>query len=93
MNLIIFTIDVDIYTFWVDGIFKYENKSFVEIVEQLSRWYDVDFVFDNEDIKNVRFAGAINKHKPLYFALFMIEQLSDLKFELISKKKIKICKK
>lgn len=86
-------VDTDLYTLWMDGIFKYENKAFSEITEQLERWYDVEFVFDREEIKDVRFAGAINKDKPLYFALFMIEQLSDVKFEVVSKKKIKIYKK
>jgi ferric-dicitrate binding protein FerR (iron transport regulator) len=86
-------VDVDLYTLWVDGIFKYENKPFGDIAEQLSRWYDVDFIFENEEIKNVRFAGAVNKHKPIYFALFMIEQLSDLKFELINNRRIRVYKR
>lgn len=33
----------------------------VEITEQLQRWYDIDFIFSSERVKQFVFAGMIKK--------------------------------
>ena len=38
---------------WVDGTFEFENMSLGEITDQLGRWYDVDFVFADQQLKAI----------------------------------------
>ena len=47
-------VDVSIYTSWVSGTFEYERMSLFDITRQLSRWYDVEFVYEAEEIIRLR---------------------------------------
>ncbi|MDD7888135.1 FecR family protein [Flavivirga sp. 57AJ16] len=46
---------------WKDGIFSFKNKSLKEIMTTLSRWYDMDVVFENKELKKVSFNGTLYK--------------------------------
>lgn len=42
---------------WIDGNFKFDNNSLLEITETMEKLYDVRFVFEDEDLKDERFTG------------------------------------
>ncbi len=46
---------IEKYISWKDGKLVFENESIVEITERLSRWYNVDFEFEDEEIKDYTF--------------------------------------
>ncbi|MEG2790302.1 MAG: DUF4974 domain-containing protein [Odoribacter sp.] len=73
------------YISWRDGKFTFSNTDLGEICEQLSRWYDVDIFFTSEEIKTVRFTGAILKFRPLEEMIRMIEQTSSVRFRVKNK--------
>lgn len=75
-------VDVSVYTAWISGVFEFEDMSLEYIVDQLERWYEVEFVFADESLKDVRFTGAAGKDKRLTYVLEMIEELSKVKFVL-----------
>jgi len=54
---------VDVYSevSWKDGIFSFEDKSLHDIMKVLCRWYDMEVVFENEDIKKEEFFGLLRK--------------------------------
>ena len=58
-------IDVFNEVSWKDGIFSFEEKSLVDIMKVLSRWYDVEVTFENESIKNEEFIGLLRKDQSL----------------------------
>tara|TARA_R110000868_G_scaffold83447_1_gene235503 strand:- start:294 stop:1463 length:1170 start_codon:yes stop_codon:yes gene_type:complete len=74
---IIVTKVIDIYneTSWKEGIFSFDNKSLQEIMKVLSRWYDVEFKFLNEDIKNEEFIGVLSKNQDIEEILLQIKNL------------------
>lgn len=86
-------VDVNLYTSWVEGIFEYEGMRLEYIAEQLKRWYDIDFVFEDDELKDKKFTGVISRHKPLNFILNLMEQLSDVKYTIKNKKTVIIHKK
>ncbi|MCK0131695.1 FecR family protein [Flavobacteriaceae bacterium F08102] len=57
-------VNVDVYNeiAWKDGVFTFENKSLVEIMTALSRWYDMEFIFKDPTLKSQKFIGNINKN-------------------------------
>ena len=48
-------------TSWKDGIFSFRRKPLKEIMKVLSRWYDVDFNFENPDLEKLGFNGVLGK--------------------------------
>tara|TARA_R110002050_G_scaffold48356_2_gene112435 strand:- start:3741 stop:4910 length:1170 start_codon:yes stop_codon:yes gene_type:complete len=74
---VIVTKMIDIYneTSWKEGIFSFDNKSLQEIMKVLSRWYDVEFKFLNEDIKNEEFIGVLSKNQDIEEILLQIKNL------------------
>ncbi len=55
-------VNVSAFTAWIDGKFYFEEgATLVEITEQLQRWYDIDFIFSSERVKQFVFAGMIKK--------------------------------
>ena len=67
---------------WVDGTFEFENMSLGEITDQLGRWYDVDFVFADQQLKAITFTGAATRYRELDFVLRMLEELARVRFQL-----------
>lgn len=58
------SVDAGLYTSWVDGKFYFKAYTFEEIVKKLERWYDFTMVYQDEEVKQMRFTGSINKHSP-----------------------------
>jgi ferric-dicitrate binding protein FerR (iron transport regulator) len=74
-------VDVDRYISWKDGVFKFVNLPMEKLAVELSRWYDVEFAFADEQLKNEKFSGAITKYRSLDYILDLIEKTNDLNFE------------
>lgn len=59
----------DIDTFreiaWKDGVFSFKHKSLKEIMVTLSRWYDMEVVFQNKELENVSFNGTLYKNQSI----------------------------
>lgn len=76
------TVDTDIFTSWVDGKIYFKGYAFKEIVKKLERWYDFDMVYRDAEIKQMRFTGVINKHRPLKEILQYLEKTTNVGFSV-----------
>jgi transmembrane sensor len=67
--------NVDVYSFisWKDGLFSFKSMPLKEIMKVLSRWYDVDVVFANTNLENVKFNGVLSKNQDLKEILTTIQ--------------------
>jgi len=52
-------------TEWKDGRFVFRNESLGELAPKLSRWFDVDIVFIDEQAKERRFTGVLERENIL----------------------------
>jgi len=50
---------------WKNGYFIFHDLSIVEVMKQVSRWYDVDIEYQDEGVKNNEFGGAISRYKSI----------------------------
>jgi len=50
---------------WKNGFFIFHDLNIVEVMKQVSRWYDVDIEYQNEDVKNNEFGGTISRYKSI----------------------------
>ena len=54
-------VNVDYHIAWINGYFNFKDRSLKDIMKVLSRWYDVDIVFESKDLEDVTFSGLLSK--------------------------------
>lgn len=81
-NINVKVVNTSLYTSWVNGVLEFEDQDLEYIMIQLSRWYQVDFDFANEDLRHIRFTGAIKRDNTFHYTLNLIERLTDVKFKV-----------
>jgi ferric-dicitrate binding protein FerR (iron transport regulator) len=59
------TVDVYNEIAWKEGVFSFERKPLRDIMKVLSRWYDVDVVFKNKPLEEVKFYGILEKKQSI----------------------------
>ncbi|WP_308991289.1 FecR domain-containing protein [Mariniflexile litorale] len=81
---------VDVYNVvsWKDGVFSFENKSLKEIMKVLSRWYDMEVVFENKAIENIEFNGILDKNQDIKEILSIIKNFKAINKYVIEKKTV-----
>ncbi|TKG97392.1 FecR family protein [Puteibacter caeruleilacunae] len=58
-------VDVSQYISWKDGRFVFTYETLEQITRILERWYDVEFEFQDEALKSVRFSGEFLRYDNL----------------------------
>lgn len=72
--------DIESVMAWKNGYFMFNDADLPEVMRQLSRWYDVDVVFENRT-REYEFVGEISRKYSLQKVLKILE-LSGVHFKL-----------
>ncbi len=73
--------DVNKAIAWKNGLFDFDNDNIVDILRQLSRWYDVQIQY----VGNMRlqyYSGSIRRQVNISQVLFMLEQAGGVEFKI-----------
>jgi transmembrane sensor len=65
---------------WKNGLFVFQSECLESITRKLSRWYNVDFVFNDNTLKNIRFTGRLKRYDDMTVLLNMISSTSRITF-------------
>lgn len=84
-------VDVRLYTGWKEGRFIFEGQTLEEIMRTLSRWYDLQIVFDTEAAKHINFTGNLKRYDDFDQILSMLELACSAKF-IVKDKTVHISK-
>ena len=84
-------VDVRLYTGWKEGRFIFEGQTLEEIMRTLSRWYDLQIVFDTEVAKYINFTGNLKRYDDFDQILSMLELACSAKF-IVKDKTVHISK-
>ncbi|QTD36580.1 DUF4974 domain-containing protein [Polaribacter batillariae] len=59
--------NVDVYNeiSWRQGVFSFENKPLANIMQTLSRWYNMQVTFDDKSLESLRFSGKLKKSQSI----------------------------
>ena len=76
------TVDTKYFTCWKDGMFLFEEMRMEDILEQLSRWYDIHIFYTNEEVKDLHFSGDLSRFKDIITFIEMFEKSADVKLTL-----------
>lgn len=74
-------VDPSLYASWTTGMFKFDKMPLTDICKCLTRWYDVDFVFEG-DCGNEKFTGGTWKYVSLQDFLSKIERVTNVAFQV-----------
>ena len=69
---------------WKNGRFHFERADIKNVMSQLSRWYDVEIVYQKKI--NTRFYLEMSRNTKLSEILKVLELTGNIKFEIIGKK-------
>lgn len=80
-SLLVKPADLEEVMAWKNGMFIFNNESITEIMKKISRWYDVEVVFDG-DMENISFTGNYSRSKSLSSLLQNIELMEKVHFKM-----------
>ena len=79
-------VDVSYAIAWKEGRLRFRDRPLKEIMDFISRWYDVDVVYENEEVKNCLFGCNFNRHVTVFPLLELFESTGTVHFEVVGKK-------
>lgn len=81
-TLSVIKVDVLEVISWKEGVFSFINKPLKDIMKVLSRWYDVDIIFENKELESVEFIGTLNKNQSIDEVLSIMKSFSLNNYEI-----------
>lgn len=85
-SLNIADVDASVEVAWKDGEFAFRMKTLEELMKEVSRWYDVQVVYEQPALKKKLLGGSISKFEMISKVLSMIETTTNVKFKIEGKK-------
>ena len=80
------TIDVTYETAWKRGFFMFDKETLEDMMKTLSRWYDIEVVFEDQEKRDIIFSGLLNRSNEINELLINLEKTDEVKFEINDKK-------
>lgn len=74
------TVDISEVVAWKNGMFQFSNTDLKTVMRQLSRWYDMDVVYEG-DIPPFRFKGKIQRDLNLEDVIAILEADVDIRIK------------
>jgi ferric-dicitrate binding protein FerR (iron transport regulator) len=74
-------VDIEKTSSWKKGKYYYSNESLSNIIRQLQRWYDIEFLFDEDALSRYTFTGVINRERSIQYNLQLIELTNKIHVE------------
>ncbi len=78
-------VDVMMYVGWKDGKYIFENTTLEEIMQVLSKWYNVAVFYRNEKVKNLHFTGDLERYDDINDFLEFMEIGGNVHFSIQGK--------
>lgn len=75
-------VDIEPYIAWNSGRFVFDNCSLETLMEVISRWYDKKIMFEDEDIKTIRFTGDLDRYGSIIPILKAIQRVTYLEMDV-----------
>lgn len=70
---------------WKNGIFTFRNHELAAVMRDISRWYDVNIIYDKGIDEKIHVTGAMRRQDNLTQALKILELTADLHFTVQGK--------
>ena len=75
-------VDTRLYTAWHTGHYIFQEQTIETILQKLSRWYDIEVKYADEDVKTMLFSGNIRKYDTIDHFLKALELTYSIDFQI-----------
>lgn len=79
-------IDTSMAVAWKNQEFVFRNESLESIMRKVGRWYDVEIIYENNEVGKELFGGAISRYDKISKVLCALEGTGDVKFKIQDRK-------
>lgn len=67
---------------WKNGYFMFDNESLENIMVKISRWYNIEIIYDDPSVKAETFFGTMSRYENISKILNMLERTGVVKFTI-----------
>lgn len=78
-------VNAESFVAWKDGMFSFNEDNLAEIMKRISRWYDIDVIFQGAD-PDSHFGGTISRYENLEKVLERLELTGGVSFKVEGRK-------
>ncbi len=78
-------VDTSLYTSWVEGKIHFKDERLEDIINSLSRWYDMNVFYSEPSVKNIRFGCNVNRYKEITPFLELLEKTEKVSISIQGK--------
>lgn len=78
-------VNAESFIAWKDGMFSFNEENLADIMKRISRWYDIDVIFQGAD-PNSHFGGTISRYEDLQKVLERLELTGGVSFKVEGRK-------
>lgn len=78
-------VDVRLYCSWKDGRFVFEKQRLENIMNTVSRWYNINVFYENQSVKDILFTGNIKRYGDLDQVIEMLRLINKIEIEINGK--------
>jgi transmembrane sensor len=75
-------VDTDEAIAWHMGYFMFQREKLESILKKVSRWYDVQVIYQNEEAKGIEFSGSVGRFSKVSELLKMLQLTNKVKFTI-----------
>jgi len=79
-------VDVDEVMAWKNGYFDFDDENLEGVMRKISRWYDVDIVYADNNLKTQVFGGTVSRFKTVSQVLKKLALTNTVHFKIEGKK-------
>lgn len=84
-RVVVREVDVSYAVAWKDGYLRFRDKPLREVMEIIARWYDVEVVYKDEEVKDYLFGGNFDRHTTVLPLLDILQGTGTVHFEVRGK--------
>lgn len=75
-------VDIHLYTGWKEGRFIFQEQTLEEMMNTLSRWYDIQVFYENPAVRKVTFSGNLKRYDSFDKIIGMLEMTGMAHFKV-----------
>ena len=75
-------VNVRNYVGWRENLLVFQSEPLENIMQVLSRWYDIQIIFENDRLKQLEFSGNLDKYTDIKTFFRLFEMGADVRFEI-----------
>lgn len=79
-NMVVRKVDTEEYISWKDGYYYFKRETLGRIMDRLSRWYNLNVFYQNEELKSIEFGGRLKRYEDITYLLERMEETQDIEF-------------